>query len=386
MIEHLAWFAAKGFDYVRILGEVDWEGRSIEPSWPDYVQVLREFVDMAYGQFGLRVEVTILGGRQYEEGTGVRRYVPVEVARTVATALEDRQHAVMLFEMANEWDRLDKVSGADLIEMAAIVESLNANLVALSNPGGDGYGQMRSATDVANASAYVIHPRRSKHDHGWSHVRQGYDFKDFDRAYSITNRRGRNRLWCRWIVRYSWRVRGRSGLSAAARGTCCISGPGCLASRFRRTCRPADVWDVPGIDAMVEAVRGVDVLLPSGVENWQVVNNGRSTHPLPLHPHDGFWEGDMPGPAVNKNYAAISGDQFVVMLIGVKSAGTTGPVPAGTARRACVVEASDPVTRLRVASATLAAGQSWTVPGRGDTMAAYVVRGRYLSREREWNA
>ena len=31
VLDHLTWLAPKGFDYLRILGEVDWVGRSIEP-------------------------------------------------------------------------------------------------------------------------------------------------------------------------------------------------------------------------------------------------------------------------------------------------------------------------------------------------------------------
>lgn len=378
VLEHLAWFASKGIDYVRILGEVDWTGRSIEPSWPDYTTILREFVDVAYNDFGLRSEVTILGGRQYDKTTGTRRYVPVEVARTVATALEGREQAVILYEMANEWDRLDKVSGADLIEMAAVVERLNANLVALSNPGADGYDQMRSGTDMADASAYVLHPRRSKHDHGWSHVRQGYDFKDFDRAVFNNEPEGPQSSVASMESPLQLALSRALGIMCGGAGYVFHIGACVFGIPIPEHGRPANPWEVPGIDAMADAVRGVDVLLPAGVENWQVVNNGRSNHPLPLDPSSGFWEGDDPGPAWNKNYAALSGNEFCEILTGGKSAGATGPVPSGTARRRCRVEAWDPVSRASLGPVVLEAGQSWTLPGRGDTMAGYVVRGSYV--------
>ena len=73
----------------------------------------------------------------------------------------------------------------------------------------------------------------------------------------------------------------------------------------------------------------------------------------------------------------MNGNDFVVILTGVKSVNDTGPVPAGTAIRACHVEAFDPVTLELVAATTLAAGQSWDLLGRHDTMAAYVIRGSY---------
>ena len=52
--QHLDWMKQFGYDYLRILGEVNWTGRSIEPfGWPDYQQVLAEFVDYAYDECGL---------------------------------------------------------------------------------------------------------------------------------------------------------------------------------------------------------------------------------------------------------------------------------------------------------------------------------------------
>jgi hypothetical protein len=379
IMAHLEWLAPKGFDYLRILGEVDWTDRSIEPNlWPDYTQVLTEFVDCAYDRFGLRTELTILGGRQYDKNTGDRRYVPVDVANQVATALEGRQDKIMHYECANEWDRLDKVTGPDLVAMAEEVERHNANLVTLSRPGDDGYAQLMEATGLAGASGYTLHPRRSDHDHGWSHVRQGYDFKDFDRCVwnnepegpqsSVDEMSNPLQLACCRLL----------GIMCGGAGYVLHVGQGVTGEADPDHDRPQDMWDVPNIDYIMAVVRQCDPLMPPGVENWHVANNGRSEHPLPLDGHSGFWEGSSPGPAVNKNYAALSGDQFVVMLTGCKSAGETGPVPAGTAIKRCHVEAYDPVSLALVKAVDLEAGQSWDVPGRGDTMSAYVIRGRYV--------
>ena len=195
----LAWLRTKGFDYVRILGEVDWEGRTIDPRWPDYDDNLRGFVDAAAAH-GLRVEMTIVGGRQYDVDTGAVRFVPPVLAQQVTAALRGREHLVMHYEMANEFNRLDKVDEDDLVAMARVVVAGTPNLVALSTPAAKpgtpealllaedkdstltGAAQMKLLTKQAGANAYVIHPRRSSHDNGWSHVRQGYDFKDFDTA------------------------------------------------------------------------------------------------------------------------------------------------------------------------------------------------------------
>ena len=394
ILDHLAWLAPKGYDYLRILGEVDWTGRSIDPpveagnttpaAWPDYRQILREFVDVAYDRYGLRSEITIVGGRQFDKNTGARRFVPTDFARVVAEALVGAEHKVLHYEAANEWSRLDKVGLDDLVDMAHVIEGVTPNLVALSRP--DDYGDMMAATEVAGASAFTLHPRRSDHDHGWSHVRQGYDFKDFPRAVfnnepegpqsSVEEMSNPLQLACCRLL----------GIVCGGAGYVLHVGQGVTGEADEGHGRPQEMWDVPNIDEIMRVVRACDPLLPLGIENWKCVNNGRSDHPLPLDGHTGFWEGtsgeDARAPAVNKNYAAISGTEFVVMLIGCKSVEAVGPVPAGTAIRPCHVEAFDPVTLAKVAEADLAAGQSWTVPGRADTMAAAVVRGHYLGVQR----
>jgi hypothetical protein len=412
ILEHFDFISSHGFDYVRILGEVDWTGRSIEPSWPDYPQVIRDCVDTAYDRYGLRTEITVVGGRQFDKDTGARRFDPPTLALRVAQALTGAEHKVMHYECANEWSRLDKVSMDDLFDMAQVLVAATPNIVALSDPGGErehfaddpdddveadadqlaedkveafsGYDDMIAVTKAAGASGYVRHPRRSSHDAGWSHVRQGYDFKDFPGATwnnepegpqsSVVSMTSPLQLACCRLL----------GIMCGGAGYVLHVGQGVTGMPDPAHGRPANMWEVDNIDTIMRVVRRADALLPLGVENWQVVNNGRSTHPLPLDPHQGFWESGAAdkAPAVNKNYAALAGSEFVVMLIGVKSRGVTGPVPAGTARRACHVEAFDPVTHAQVASADLAPGEAWSVPGRGDSMAAYVIRGHYLGVER----
>src|ERR1041384_1081094 len=72
----LALLASKGFNYVRILTMVNWDGLEIAPvsfvnstghsvaAWPDYWQQFRELLD-AVASNGLRAEVTIFADAQY---------------------------------------------------------------------------------------------------------------------------------------------------------------------------------------------------------------------------------------------------------------------------------------------------------------------------------
>jgi hypothetical protein len=385
--EHLKWIQSKGFDYLRILGEVDWDDRSIDPQWPDYAQVLAEFVDTAYDRYGLRSEITMIGGQQTDDD-GAIRFVPVDLARLIASTLATRAHKIMLYEMANEADNgssgyANKVSNADMIDMAIATQTLTVNLISLSRPV-DPYSEMKAATATAGATSYTPHPRRSSHDNGWSHVRQGYDFKDFDRAVwnnepegpqsSVVSMDNPLQLACSRLL----------GIMCGGAGYVLHVAQGVTGEADPEHGRPHNMWEVPNIDEIMRAVRACDSLMPLGVENWKCVNNGRDDHPLPLHSHDGFWEGsEGNAPAVNKNYAAIAGSEFVVMLIGVKSVNETGPVPAGTAIRPCHVDAYDPVTLQIVDSRNLAAGEPWELPGRADTMAAYVIRGYYTDVQRK---
>ena len=135
--DHLAWLAPKGFDYLRILGEVDWTDRSIDPpvdagnttpaAWPDYREQLRGFVDYAYDVHGLRSEIIDhrRAATRQEHGRAALCPRPT-LARVVCEALVGAEHKVMLYEMANEADRLDKASMTDLVQMAQVVEGLDA--------------------------------------------------------------------------------------------------------------------------------------------------------------------------------------------------------------------------------------------------------------------
>ena len=406
LMAHLKWFATKRFDYLRSLGECDWVGRSWGPTEPDYFELLPEYVDLVYDH-GMRLELTLVGGRQTDPETGRPRFIPSTFALRVADVLRSRAHKIMHYECANEWNRLDKVSMQDLERMGTVLGMATPNLVALSAPSGErehahlsaeeyetlmlaeekptqysGYDDMIQATKRAGCSAFTIHPRRSSHDYGWSHVRQGYDFKDFPGATKNNEPEGPQSSVVSMTNPLQLACCRLEGIMCGGASYVLHVGQGVTGTIDTNHGRPMNMWEVDNIDNIIDAVRGCDDLMPPGVENWKCVNNGRSDHPLPLDGRDGFWEssgGNDRAPAVNKNYAAVSEREFRVMLTGVRSQGTVGPVSATKgAHRRCHVEAWHPVTRRVVAEANLATGESWTVPGQSDTMVAYVVKGWYL--------
>ncbi len=73
---NLAFIASRGFNYVRVLSMVNWDGLEIAPvtftnragchveAWPDYWQNFRDLLD-AVVRHGLRAEVTVFADPQY---------------------------------------------------------------------------------------------------------------------------------------------------------------------------------------------------------------------------------------------------------------------------------------------------------------------------------
>jgi hypothetical protein len=145
--------------------------------------------------------------------------------------------------------------------------------------------------------------------------------------------------------------------------------------------RPANFDEIPNIDAMLAATWGVDALLPEGVENWAVKNTQRAGVPfdLPKSAHWGEGNEDSSGWGVNKAYAAVSpSGAFVQMPIGVKAdAAHPCRMTATFAMRNVTV--FDPLTREPLPGLqdrAFAAGEKVDIPGRVDSMAAWVIQGQ----------
>jgi streptogramin lyase len=115
----------------------------------------------------------------------------------------------------------------------------------------------------------------------------------------------------------------------------------------------------------------VDAFLPEGVENWTNTNQHGHTDRVGPHPllADGIWsDGDDHG--VDRAHGAVSGNQFVEVLLGVKDYVNL------QAAQALAFDALDPATGT-VTHYELGAGQSARLAGRGDTMAGYLIRGTF---------
>ena len=366
ILEHLEWMKQYQFDYLRILGEVNWSGRSIEPfGWPNYQHILAEFVDFAYDNYGLRTQLTMVGGKYQKDHETL-----------VAPVVQSRPNKFMHLETANEYGRLDKISKDDLIRVSRYLSDYTPNLVALSTiDANQTFASMIEDTKEAGADMFTLHTRRSDHDAYWSAVRQGYDFKNFPYISSNNEPQGpqssveelSNPMQLTMARATSIVCNGAFYVLHVAQGVTGKAEP--------KYNRPENMWDVPNIDAIMRHVRYLDTCLPEGIENWKCVNNGRSDHPLPLDDRlgYGFWEGNSKG-AVNKNYACVNGHRFVEVLLGVNNPNEQGATMVGKPIRDSHIEAHD-IDNYDIVEINAKFGENVHLDGRKDKMKGYILLG-----------
>jgi hypothetical protein len=363
IVAHLDWLKQFNLDYLRILGEVNWPGRSIDPNWPDYQDILSQFVDFAYDEYGIRSEVTITGG-QYQRN----------IENKVVEALDKRAHKVIHYEVCNEWERLDKISKDDMIRVGKFLRDNTPNLVSLSTPS-DNQAEIIAYTKQAGANMYTPHLRRSDHDAYWSHVRQGYDMKNFPAVGSNNEPQGPQSSVKSLSNPMQLAMARATGIVCGGSFYVLHVGQGVTGVEDPDHGRPQNMWEVSNIDAIINHVRGVDEFLPRDIENWKVVNNSRDDHPMPLDPDigDGFWEGNSSG-SVNKNFACISGDRFVEVLLGVNHPETSGATKVGKVKRNSRIVAHN-ITDFSSKEIFAPAGSDVHLTGRSDKMMGYIVHG-----------
>lgn len=370
MQQNAAWLRSKGFDYVRILTEVGWENREIDPmlpQWSDYDSVLGEVVDYLYG-LGLRVELCLIG-----KGT---RNDPRDIARRVAGVIvQDRQHKVLNFEMCNEYDVGDGVSLEEMRAMADVVRQRCPNLIALSSPGS--WEDLEAAV-TGPVNAFTYHPDRGSGDAKWRQVRQGYDFKNL-RCWASNNeppgpassvQTNDNPLQLAMMRAV--------GVMCGGSGYVLHTGTGVFGNGVGHPTagpRPANFWEIGNIDAICSAVRNIDRLLPEGVENWQVANT-QWTPPnpvAPFQPHE-HWE-ELRGSGVNKAYSALASDGRVIQM----PCGVLHHVEMTASYPLAEVTVYDPLTCQPVPgfeNRRFDRGQKMDLPGAADSMCAYIIHGR----------
>ena len=363
--QNLEFLSRHHYDYVRILGEVDWPGREIDPSWPDYQQVLGEFIDEAYDVYGLRVELTLVGG------VGD----PLSIAQKVVPVINaGRQHKIMNFEIANE--SYQRPCTFDQMYAAGRYLRQNTpNLVAISS--GEGtppatdwraeYVRLYMPADAANLG--TIHMDRGYGDGDWRIARQPWDWKDLPFPVSHNEPIGPRSSVREETDPLRLTMLRAVGLINGVEAFVLHNAVGVTGAVDPARNRPANLWEVPGIDGIMNALRGLDALLPARVGDGQHWNNAWTGNPWVADP---IWaEGDASG--VNRNYTVATADGWVSTESGIKDRVNL------TASRHSLVEVIDPLLGKQ-REVELQAGQVLTLtPVSTDSggLGAFIIIGHY---------
>jgi hypothetical protein len=365
-IANLDWLTDPAFpyrrpDYLRILAQVDWQGRAIDPNAPDYEANLGKTIDDIYAH-GMRVEVSIIGGP-------LSRSDAVSLAQKVARVLVGREHKVIDLEMANEWSADNKTSIDAMVAMVGVFAQSGVHVIGLSS---NLEPEIVDGLRRSGGTLLTEHSDRDRGDLKWRQVRQMRDCTAGSPFVMTQNEPpGPNS---------SLETNDSPVQLAIMRATAHTQGcalyvlhVGDMVTGLADTSRNrhANLSEVPGLDAILQAVRRVDAFLPEGVENWTSTNQHGHTDRVGPHPllADGIWsDGDDHG--VDRAHGAVSGNQFVEVLLGVKDYVNL------QAAQALAFDALDPSTGT-VTHYELGAGQSARLAGRADTMAGYLIRGTF---------
>lgn len=373
LVQNLEYLANHHYDYVRILAEVDWPGESISPSWPDYAQVLGELIDYAYDHFGLRVEITMIGG-----GNGVDFMGLAQTIVGVVTA--NRQHKVLDVEVANE--SYQRPISLDQMRQVGtyFMQSLPGQMVALSSA--EGLGAYAPGTtdwigDTINtylqpgtANLVTIHMDRGYGDDGWREVRQPWDWKDFPVPVSHNEPIGPRSSVAEEVDPIRLGMLRAVGIINGVEAFVLHNGSGVAGVVDPAHNRPANLWEVPNIDAIMDTVRAVDAILPARAGDGQHWNNAWAGNPWVA---DAFWS-DGADHGVNRNYTVSTPDGWISTESGIKDHVVMTP------RQHCRIQVFDLLAGM-VEEVELGAGEAHTLtPVSRDSgnYGALIVIGHYL--------
>ena len=378
---HLQFLADRHVDYVRVLGQVgtageagdSWSDRPIDPRWNDgcpasgtrpvscgtYDEVIAGFTDLAYDRYGLRVEWTVFGGTGFTPAPASRLAL---VDRMLGMA-KGREHKIMHFEVANEFyqNGFEGAEGlAELRGLATHMQDRTAVLVALSAPRTSTCELLQQMHAGKTGDVASVHVRRTGDDAGWAAVRAPWDLHA---CTGIPDLKTSNEPGGPFA---SVRAEGdplRLAMSAAMTylsglGSYVLhTGPGVRGggrADLERG-RPADIWAVPEIDRILEALATVVRVLPADLPAWSrhVVGDG---DPLALRAGDS---------APVTAYIATRGPRFVVAALAVG-----GPLTV-QARVPLHLRIVHPVSGAVLHDGSLGASETVTVAGPE----AYLVTG-----------
>lgn len=376
---NLTLLASNGFNYVRVLSMVNWDGLEIAPvtftnraghrveAWPDYWQHFRDLVDVA-GRHGLRVEVTIFADAQYVMPDPSARLAHLD---GILANIAGREHRLLHLEVANEaWQ--NGFSGArgvaDLRAFAQYLAERTDVLVAITSNDNTSDQGIISLYQGSAADLATVHFSRDTRtaEGGWLPVRDCY------RAGRLPG-----------VPPVSSNEPIGPGSSVASE-----SDPIklCSAAVFAWTANlPAYVFhssagvyardrfeDTPGIDAF----RHLRTILPADLATWERNDGLESAAPFTVFCNgqpNRYWP-DVRGATngCHRNIGSAKGSAFVCLPMGILEGGLTLE-----ARRPLRFQVFNPLTGVVITNATLATGERCVLL-QGPR--AYILKGTFQAR------
>ncbi len=363
--QNARYVASKGHDYVRILGDVGWA--DVDSSAADYETILGEVIDWLYDVCGLRVEITVWGGSDRD---------PINAAQRVAKVIADgRQHKVLDSESSNESGQ----NGPDdptLDKMSVILRAAGC-VVAPSSPMGsvDFEAWLRARIGDRWASIGCVHLDRTFGDLGWRAVRQPWDWKGLPYAITHNEPIGPRSSVAEMTDPLRLVMLRVFGIMCGLGAFVLHNGAGVAGQVDPAHNRPANLWEVPGIDAIMQAIRQIDAILPNGLADWaKSFQHGGYAFPGfemffdPPLIADGIWS-DGHDHGCSRIYNSTSGNDLFTVVLGVK------PYVNLKATRALQLTIYNPVT-LEKQDRTVVANEVFRLEGDEGANAAYIIRGR----------
>jgi len=382
----LALLASKGFNYVRILSMVNWDGLEIAPvsftnsaghpvqAWPDYWRQFRDMLDMV-AQHGMRSEVTIFADAQYVmPGKSTRQTHLDGILANIAT----REHKIIHLEVANEaWQNGFPGSQgmADLREFAQYLADRTSVPVAITSNDDTSDQGILSLYSGSAADLATVHFSRTigTVEGGWLPVRDCFraghlpgvppvtSNEPIGPGSSVSSENDPIKLCAAAVFAYianlpAYVYHSRAGVSGHV--NCCPPSGGEV--RFENT-------------AGINAYQYLRQILPPDLASWLRNDGLESSAPLTVFCNgqaNQYWpnvSGATNG--CDRNIGSVKGREFVCFPMGILGGGVTLQ-----ARRPVRFHVFNPLTGAVVSNLTMNTGNFVTLPqGPG----AYILNGSF---------
>ncbi len=383
----LALLAEKGFNYVRILSMVSWDGLEIAPvsftnsaghpvqGWPDYWQQFSDLLDLV-SQYGLRTEVTVFADAQYIMPSKSVRKAHLD---GILANIAGREHKIIHLEVANEaWQNgFPGAQGvADLREFARYLADRTSVPVAITSNDDSSDAGIAALYSGSAADLATVHFSRDTRtiEGGWLSVRDCYragnlpgvppvsSNEPIGPGSSVSSESDPIKLCAAAVFAYianlpAYVYHSRAGVYGCV--NCCPPSGGEV--RFEST-------------SGINAYQHLRQMLPPDLASW-VRNDGlESSAPFTVFCNgqaNRYWpDVSSPTNGCDRNIGSIKGRQFVCFPMGILGGGVTLQ-----ARRPVRFQVFNPLTGEVVENLTLNVASQVTLPqGPG----AWILKGSFL--------